>query len=224
MGKRGPKPKEEAARSHIFSVRLRSDLRESLQNAAKQNRRTLSEEIQKRLGRTFFEDEKIADSFGNRRNYLVMRIVALAVQWQWDPFFTMQGDWLDDPLKFDQAVKTVNLVLKALRPPGPKKSVTITTERFGRSSAFDPEGVATLEFTAHQGAAIWLKAINEADLAAPINKGNRIDHQMRMLKSELGDVVTRSSIKPLSAGDLKRMIAKAKKKTKTRTKSRNIQK
>jgi hypothetical protein len=53
--------------------RIRPDLRKSLERAAKASGRSLSQEVEHRLRRSFVEDDKIADAFGDRRTYRLMR-------------------------------------------------------------------------------------------------------------------------------------------------------
>jgi hypothetical protein len=223
MGKRGPAPKGEyGGKSKVFSTRIRPDLRESLDSAARSSGRSLSQEVEHRLRRTFIEDEKIGDAFGSRQNFLIMRIVALTMQFQWNPFFThgwYEKNWLDDPLMFDQVRKTVNRVLEAIRPRGPVTSSVVSTRR-GTFRAWDPEGIATTEFLAHQVAHGLWKSVQEADPSLPLHKGTRAQHLAGLLKSELGEIASRPRVKMLTKDDLSHRIEKAKSRRKrTRRKS-----
>jgi TraY domain-containing protein len=175
----------------VFSTRIRPDLRASLEAAKNRSGRSLSQEVEHRLRRSFIEDEKIADLFGSRENYFIMRIVALAMQYARIPFRGgKHRDWLRDPLNFEVVVRTVNNVLDSIRPAG---SVDYQ----------DPSRTAALaEFVTKQiPAAIW-DQIQKADPALPLDKGTRDQHRAGLLKSELGDIAARAKPKILDADDL----------------------
>ena len=62
MGRRGPLPKPDAA--EVFSIRLRPDVRKHLEEAlAKRNGKSISEEIDRRLRRSFSADDDITKRF-----------------------------------------------------------------------------------------------------------------------------------------------------------------
>jgi hypothetical protein len=213
MGKRGPAPQGEyAGKSQVLSTRIRPDTRAALQEASKKSGRSLSQEIEHRLRRTFIEDKKeVADIWGSRQNLTIMRMVALAMQLQWNPFSNHTFErWLDDPVLFDQAVKTVNKVLEAIRPEGPIRGSSITTPE-GVVHASDPIGMATVDYLSHQVAAGLWKRIQDADPSLPLNEGTWRDHMDGMMKTELGDVANRSSISVLSRDEFKQMMFKARK-------------
>jgi len=113
MGK-GPRPKGEyVGKSSVFSTRIRPDLRKSLEKAAKTSGRSLSQEVEHRLRRSFAEDEKIADTFGDRRTYRLMRLMS-------DAIHLLQkendGHWLDDPFRFRVALAAMRSVVEAIEP------------------------------------------------------------------------------------------------------------
>ena len=119
MGKRGPRAKGEYGdKSAVLSTRISADLRTHLEHAVRESGHTLSREIEHRLRRTFIEDEQIASAFGDRQTYLIMRIIALALQRVWNPDRS-DTDWLSDPYTFDQALQTVTAILEAIRPKEP---------------------------------------------------------------------------------------------------------
>src|SRR5665213_3311745 len=118
MGKRGPSPQGEySGKSKVFSTRIRADLRSSLDAAAKVSGRSLSQEVEHRLRRTFVDEDRSENAFGSRRNYLLMRMAATALQSAQNPQ-NPKAEWLDDPVAFDQAMKFLNAVLKQVRPKG----------------------------------------------------------------------------------------------------------
>ena len=63
MGKRGPQPKGEyggkIARTAVLSTRLQPDTRARLSEAAKANKRSLSQELENRLRGSFIEEDKV---------------------------------------------------------------------------------------------------------------------------------------------------------------------
>lgn len=127
MGKRGPPPRGVFTdKSAVLSTRIRPDTRAAIQAAADASGRSLSQEIEMRLRRSLDFDVKIADAFGDRRFYALMRIVATAMSLIENP--TNKGkSFLDDPYSFDQAVHTVNAVLSAFRP---KDSAALRSKSF----------------------------------------------------------------------------------------------
>jgi hypothetical protein len=69
-----------------------------------------------RLRRTFVEDEKIADLFGTRKSFAIMKTIASTAEALADS----EGveDWTADPWVYDQAVQAANVIFNLLRPPG----------------------------------------------------------------------------------------------------------
>src|SRR4051812_39104378 len=114
---KGPTPRGEyVGKSSVFSTRIRPDLREKLEQGAKKSGRSLSQEIEHRLRRTFVEDEKISENFGDRRTFLLMKMMATAIQFKSDN--GLPGQWLDNPDDFEIAIMAALSVLEAVRPPG----------------------------------------------------------------------------------------------------------
>ncbi|MBM2711677.1 hypothetical protein JQK88_10505 [Mesorhizobium caraganae] len=183
MGKRGPAPKGEYEnKSNVLSTRIRSDTRANLVSAAKASGRSLSQEIEHRLRRTFIDDARIEDAFGGRRNYLLMRMVALAAE----TAFRFAGknensNWLDEPIAFDAAVKMINEVLSAIRPDGPVDS----------EDNWDEEGRADL---ARAYSDITWSDVQKADPTLPLDTPIENAREALfdgMLKADLGPLVNR---------------------------------
>lgn len=191
MGRRGPTPQGEyAGKTEVFSTRIRPDLRASIEKAAQASGRSISQEVEHRLRRTFIQDDRIEDAFGSRENYTVLRIVGLAMQYARVPFHGTP-DWRSDPLAFDVVVRTVNRVLEAIRPPGGRPG-DVFTETAG-------------DFVSEQvPAAIW-QAIQGADPALPLDKGTRDDHLAGLLKIDLGEIADRPQLRIQNEDDLRRM-------------------
>ena len=174
---KGPVPRGEyAGKSTVFSTRIRPDLRQKLEQAAKKSRRSLSQEIEHRLRRSFVEDEKISEMFGDRRTFLLMQMMAMAIRFKGDD--GPPGEWLQNPDDFEIAIAAALSVLEAIRPPVPVDSdnpfiaLWVTTKAEGIS--FD----------------IW-NEIKKANPALPLNRGTRADHWNAMAKADLSDIADR---------------------------------
>jgi hypothetical protein len=181
VGERGPAPKGEYPnKSKVFSTRIRPDVRAKLEAAVKASRRSLSQESEHRLRRTFIEDERIEDSFGSRRNFLIMRIVALVLQAARNPD-QPDADWLDDPYAFNQAIETAMSVFYALRPPGPIPALSDPTME-------DPHGWSPII-----AARNLIEKIRGANPSLPLTARPRDQLFAGIVKSELGAVLDRDA-------------------------------
>jgi hypothetical protein len=182
VGKRGPAPKGEyEGKSQVLSTRIRPDTRARLVEASRESGRSLSQEIEHRLRRTFIDDEKISDVFGDRKTFMLMRVAALALQWQ---SLLSDRDWLNDPWLFDLAIKTINRTFEAIRPSGPANPPVggISEERAEHGKEFMIAQVPSM---------LWLD-VQEADAALPLNAGTRYERLLGLIKAEIGEVAERS--------------------------------
>jgi len=195
MGKRGPSPQGEySGKSKVFSTRIRADLRSSLDAAAKVSGRSLSQEVEHRLRRTFVDEDRSENAFGSRRNYLLMRMAATALQSAQNPQ-NPKAEWLDDPVAFDQAMKFLNAVLKQVRPKGSAAPVSDASQTLSDR--------VTANYTA---ASVWV-GIQSADPALPLNRGTRKQQLASMLKSDLGEVAQRPHLFAGTAKEIRRHVA-----------------
>ena len=84
MGKRGPQPKGEYGgkirRTAVLSTRLQPDTRARLSEAAKVSGRSVSQELEHRLRRTFTEDDKAVEFYGNEPNAAVVKLIGAVIQ------------------------------------------------------------------------------------------------------------------------------------------------
>jgi hypothetical protein len=189
MGKRGPQPKGEfSGKTQVFSTRIRPDLREAIELAARKSGRSISQEVESRLRRTFIEDDKIEAAFGNRRNYLIMRAAAIAIEWQVHPSRESEEGyeaWLNDPHRFDNVLKTITAVLEKFRPTG---------EVGGEPQDFrDGEADVWID-DPDKAASEVIEGIRKSDPALPLTgdlQGFNFDYVAGRLKSDLGDLVQR---------------------------------
>lgn len=118
MAKRGRKPQGEYANKiATISTRVTADLRQALQQARDESGRSLSQEIESRLRRSFDIETNIMDAFGDRRTYAFFRSMGAVVGTLYNPE-DPDRFWLDDPYQFEQATRAIKGVLAALRPDG----------------------------------------------------------------------------------------------------------
>jgi hypothetical protein len=167
MGKRGPAPKGEfEGKSRVFSTRIREDTRSALEDAARKSGRSLSQEIESRLQRTFTEDRTIDAAFGSRRNYALMVMLANVINWTENQTSSAKADWVDDPYSFDLVVRGINALLEHFKPPGPiPQTIGAATE--------------------------ILYDVQTADLSLALNAGTRRQHRAKMLRADMGDLADR---------------------------------
>jgi hypothetical protein len=183
MGKRGPQPKGEyggkIARTAVLSTRLQPDTRGRLVAATEASGRSLSQELEHRLRRTFIEDDKIVDFYGSQPNAAVLKLLGAVIQatgtsWLaktadgWVPDTHKDpGEWLRDPKLFDQVLTAIVHTLSWFKPGG------------GPDEQF---------LFYHSTAEQIINEIRSADPSIPITKRSRRQHTMAMLKDQLGDL------------------------------------
>ncbi|MGE0652803.1 MAG: hypothetical protein AB7P12_13805 [Alphaproteobacteria bacterium] len=200
MGKRGPMPRGEYQnKSAVLSTRIRADTRKHLQEAAEQSGRSLSQEIEHRLRRSFEDEGKIIAIFGGYRTYAVFRAVVAAVEATRSPYGEDGCHWLDDPHHFDLAVQTAMAVLVGFRPAG--DPAQLKTDDGGLSRA------EWHEFGAGSKAASLLDAIQKAPPDIPIaDDGDSYARSIRLLaiiRSDLGAVADRYRVFRGNAAELR---------------------
>lgn len=118
---RGRKPKGEYSdKAATIATRVTAELRSQLDIAAKENGRSLSQEIEDRLRQSFAE-KTAREAFGDPKAYAFFRMLHAAVdelQYLQEP----GPSWLDDATRYDEAARTLRNMAVHLRPPGsPKK-------------------------------------------------------------------------------------------------------
>jgi hypothetical protein len=189
VGKRGPAPKGEygrtIGRTAVFSCRLQPDTRARLVSAAKRagaGGRSLSQELEHRLRRTFIEDDRAVDFYGSEQNEAILQLLGAVIQatgtnWLkkseegWVPDTKKDpGEWLRDPKLFDQVLTAVIHTLLWFRPG---------KERRGQGLYY------------HSTAEHILDEIRGADPSIPIMKRSGRQHAMALLKDGLGELARR---------------------------------
>jgi hypothetical protein len=110
MARTGPAPRGEYVdKAKTLSTRITADLRAALDAAKEKSGRSLSQEIEYRLRRSFEEDTKIKDIFGGRENYAIARLIGCLLD-------SHGGDWKTDEENFDYVIASVALVLRLFGP------------------------------------------------------------------------------------------------------------
>lgn len=114
--KRGRPPKGEVTdKRATLSTRITSELREALDIACRKNDRSLSQEIELRLLRSFDRDASIEEMYGSRENYALVRMIIMAM----NTVEAVTGrSWKKDPYTFVQCKKAILGVVRPFRPDG----------------------------------------------------------------------------------------------------------
>ena len=123
--KRGPRKKAAS-----FNTRITPELRGKLDQAAAGSKRSLSDEIEERLARSFaFQDESLK-IFGSRQDYAACRLFADLMH----RLFVATGrSWREDAWTADQLRAGVVRLLDALRPEG--EAVQPVLKRYASETA-----------------------------------------------------------------------------------------
>ena len=171
---KGPAPKGEyTGKSSVFSTRIRPDLREELEAATKTSGRSLSQEVEHRLRRSFVEDDKIADAFGDRRTYRMMRLISDAIHLSQENHHR-PNSWLDHSYAFEIAVYAARGVLEAVQPNGP----ALDDDALNASAALGDMIAAK----------IWRDVV-KADDSIPLSESTLADRINSIAKADIGEEV-----------------------------------
>src|SRR6516162_3242286 len=83
MGKRGPQPRGEYGgkihRTAVLSTRLQPDTRTRLVAAKEASGRSLSQELEHRLRRTFIDDDKAIDFYGSESSAAILKLIGAVI-------------------------------------------------------------------------------------------------------------------------------------------------
>jgi hypothetical protein len=192
MGKRGPAPKGEYGRkTAVLSFRMQPDTRSRLDEARKDSKRSLTQETEHRLRRTFIDDDRAVEFYGSKENEALIKLIGLVIQAtssikRVSDSRKSKSRWLDDPDMFDEVLRGIVNALEQFRPQG-KVTKTFKTQ------------------TAKFAALTAVREIQEADPSLSIMKGSLRQHAMSLLKSELGELVNRPEIFGHTAHEAKKL-------------------
>jgi hypothetical protein len=175
MGKRGPRPKGEyggkIGRTAVLSTRLQPDTRARLAAATETSGRSLSQELEHRLRRTFFEDDKTVEFYGTEQSAAVVRLIGATIQSTATRISTRgKHEWLKEQWLFDDVMDAIMHMLLWFRPGGDT----------GRQELKLSSGTDRAEQLINE--------IRTSDPSLPITKGSTRQHAMAMLKDKLGDL------------------------------------
>jgi hypothetical protein len=184
MGKRGPQPKGEygrnIGRTAVLSTRIQPDTRARLSQAARANRRSLSQELEHRLRRSFINEDRVIDFYGSQANAAIAHLLGAVIKSTCTEWLVKSGDewvrdlhkdpgeWLRNPKVFDQVLVAIVHALMWFKPAGSHND-----QLFFYSSVVER----------------LIDEIRAADPSLPLEKGSRRQHPLAVLKDELGDLV-----------------------------------
>jgi hypothetical protein len=178
---KGPAPRGEyAGKSSVFSTRIRPDLRQSLEKAARRSGRSLSQEVEYRLRRSFIEDDKIADAFGDRQTYRLMRMMTDAIHFSQLRSGQPEVHWLTNSVTFRFAKEAIAAILERVAPDEKPSSLP--------KALNDRVAQVVGETTA---AELWLNVV-AAPVQLPLSKGSREDHRYSIAKTDLRGLLGRA--------------------------------
>ncbi|MBR1187306.1 hypothetical protein [Bradyrhizobium sp. AUGA SZCCT0160] len=136
--RRGPAPQGDyAGKAKTINTRVTPDLRGWLEKAARKSGRSLSQEIETRLRRTFREEDDLAKQFGTADAARVFQTIALTLNMIRNPE-NPEADWLHDPYAFAFAVDAIHQTLYLVRP----KEATDPFLAYGLEGTVNPSRVA----------------------------------------------------------------------------------
>jgi hypothetical protein len=115
--RRGRPPKAGESKRTNFNTRLRNSLRVQLEGEALAAGRSLSEEIEARLERSF-ADETIEPALGRQGRAFLRLLVRVLRHAPVICGLSSEEDWLDDPTARDMALRELVYVAEALKPHG----------------------------------------------------------------------------------------------------------
>jgi hypothetical protein len=121
---RPPVPAETRKRNNV-TIRMRDELKAKVEQSADAHQRSISQEIERHLERSFDQDQRLEDVFGSADLFGLLRVVgaAMDVAGKSAAFMATRSPeasrgWIDHPDAYDQALQAAVDVLQRLRPPG----------------------------------------------------------------------------------------------------------
>jgi hypothetical protein len=131
----------------------------------------MSQELERRLQRTFIDDDNAIDFYGSQETAAVVKLIGATIQSTAARESTKRKhDWLKEQWLFDDVMGAIEYVLLWFRPDGGS----------GRGHIALSSGTDRADELIHE--------IRSADPALPITKGSTRQHALAMLKDKLGDL------------------------------------
>jgi hypothetical protein len=138
--------------------------------AAKEaNRRSLSQELERRLRRTFIEDDEVIKFYGSGQTAAVVNLIGVAIQ-ATAARAGKKHDWLEEQWLFDDVMDAIVHMLLWFRPGGDS----------GRREIKLSSGTNQAERL--------IEEIRFSDPSVPLAKRSNRGHAMAELKDKLGDL------------------------------------
>jgi hypothetical protein len=138
------------------------------------------------LRRSFVEDDKIADAFGDRRTYRLMRLMSDAIQLSHQMRNEKGENWLDNPFRFRLALAAMHSVVEAIAPPS-----------LGEVEDADYE-VARAAVGKVIAGQIWRGVVNAKD-SIELGSGSLADHINSIARSDVGEDVFGRALPAINA-------------------------
>lgn len=123
----------------MFSTRMSLALRENLERASAKSKKSLSQEIEDRLRRSFDVEKQITESFEGKEKYGLARLFIEIIEAA--EMSTFLG-WAEDPYVHQATVCAVASVLGAFRPDGEANRPTRVPDFFGDDPAIFGQSIA----------------------------------------------------------------------------------
>ncbi|NUU39627.1 TraY domain-containing protein [Tardiphaga robiniae] len=126
--------KMDGGKRHPLNVRTTFEARQRLESAAMESGRSLTQEAEVRIERTFKSDDNALDAleliYGSAIAGLALALADCIQQSAVSTRLMIAGvpdgdGWLDDPTAFDQAIHAINTLMDGLRPDGDPRGLTL---------------------------------------------------------------------------------------------------
>lgn len=121
---RGRKPSGAyTGQTAVFSTRMTPALRKMIEKSAKKNRRSLTQEVEDRLRKSFETEKWIKETYGDPRTYAFLRLLTLVTSPEFyeveeasETGKPVRRHWLDDRFHYDLVARAIQSILKLVRP------------------------------------------------------------------------------------------------------------
>jgi hypothetical protein len=170
-----------ATKTGVLSLRIDPGIRSRLEAAAAENGRSLTQEIEDRLQRTFQADDSrqhVFAGFGSRQNFAVCRLIGdLMVHVS----AAAGRSWISDAWTADQVRQGIDYLLRQLRPAGdssppePRRYRADQVEQLGEMTA--------------AGQLLYLDVTDST--ATPTAKPGEVGYGYEAIKADLGELLRR---------------------------------
>jgi len=177
-----PRGRKSQGAGDVFTIRITADLRSRLQRVADGKSGSLNNEIRRRLERSFDDDKKINERFGDLRTFAFFRLLHLVVEVVGSGRYGTARSkfWLDDRYQYLQVATAIQTLLDAIEPAGPKApkdesppesvGILIAEHVFGSIKAANPSARTALPAILQDALESAFPAEVEAGIYAQLEK------------------------------------------------------